>query len=92
MRRVSCGLVAVCSLLVVAVSVATAFAYTVLPNLLVSTHPDYVVTYTIWPKAENRTEVVCEFHFHPEEMKRPGFTADSFKNPEKKIVAPVGLG
>jgi len=52
------------------------YYYALLPNLLLSTHPDYVVTYTIWPLAYNRTRVICEFHFHPDELKKPGFTAE----------------
>ncbi len=47
--------------------------YAVLPNLLLSLHPDYVMTHVLWPRSEGRTEVVCEWHFHPDEMARPGF-------------------
>lgn len=47
--------------------------YAVLPNLLLSLHPDYVMTHVLWPRGEGRTEVVCEWHFHPDEMARPGF-------------------
>ena len=41
--------------------------YAVLPNLLLSLHPDYVMTHTLWPRAVDRTEIVCEFHFYPSE-------------------------
>jgi Rieske 2Fe-2S family protein len=41
--------------------------YAILPNLLLSLHPDYMMTHTLWPRAVNRTEIVCEFHFHPNE-------------------------
>jgi Rieske 2Fe-2S family protein len=44
-----------------------------LPNLLLNLHPDYMLTFQIWPLAVDRTEVVCEWHFHPEEIARPGF-------------------
>jgi Rieske 2Fe-2S family protein len=47
--------------------------YAVLPNLLLSLHPDYVMTHTLWPRAADRTEVVCEWHFHREEVVKPGF-------------------
>jgi Rieske 2Fe-2S family protein len=47
--------------------------YAVLPNLLLSLHPDYLMTHVLWPRAEGRTEIVCELHFHPDEMARPGF-------------------
>lgn len=47
--------------------------YSIYPNLLLSLHPDYMLTHTLWPKAPDRTEIVCEFHFHPDEIARPGF-------------------
>jgi glycine betaine catabolism A len=50
--------------------------YALYPNLLLSLHPDYMMTHSLWPRAVNRTEVVCEFHFHPAELARPDFIAD----------------
>jgi Rieske 2Fe-2S family protein len=50
--------------------------FAIYPNLLLSLHPDYVMTHTLWPRACDRTEIVCEFHFHPDEMAKPGFEAD----------------
>jgi len=47
--------------------------YIVYPNLLLSLHPDYVMTHTVWPQGTGRSEVVCEFLFDPEEVARPGF-------------------
>jgi Rieske 2Fe-2S family protein len=47
--------------------------YVILPNLLLSLHPDYVMTHTLWPRAVDRTEVVCEWHFHREEVGKPSF-------------------
>ncbi len=47
--------------------------YIVYPNMLLSLHPDYVMTHTVWPQGTGRSEVVCEFLFHPDEMARPGF-------------------
>jgi Rieske 2Fe-2S family protein len=41
--------------------------YAIFPNLLLSLHPDYMMTHTLWPRAVDRTEIVCEFHFHPDE-------------------------
>ncbi len=52
------------------------YYYALLPNLLLSPHPDYVMTHTIWPLAFNQTQVICEFHFLPEEMAKPGFSAE----------------
>jgi len=49
------------------------YYYAVLPNLLLNLHPDYMLTFTLWPRAADRTEVVCEWHFHPDEIARPEF-------------------
>jgi len=49
--------------------------FAIYPNLLLSLHPDYMMTHTLWPKAVDRTEIVCEWHFHPDEMAKPGFQA-----------------
>jgi Rieske 2Fe-2S family protein len=50
--------------------------YSIYPNLFLSLHPDYMMTHTLWPRAHDRTEIVCEWHFHPDEMARPGFQID----------------
>lgn len=47
--------------------------YAVLPNLLVSLHPDYMMTHTVWPTACDRTEIICEWHFHPAAMAAADF-------------------
>ena len=49
------------------------YYYALLPNLLLNLHPDYMLTFQIWPTAVDRTEVVCEWHFHPDEMAKPDF-------------------
>jgi Rieske 2Fe-2S family protein len=50
--------------------------YALYPNLLLSLHPDYMMTHLLWPKAVDRTEIVCEWHFHPDEMAKPDFVMD----------------
>lgn len=45
----------------------------IFPNLLVSLHPDYVMTHVLTPVAPDRTRVVCEWHFAPEDAGREGF-------------------
>jgi glycine betaine catabolism A len=50
------------------------YFYALFPNLLLSLHPDYVMTHTLWPKAPGRTEILCEWHFHPSELARPDFS------------------
>jgi phenylpropionate dioxygenase-like ring-hydroxylating dioxygenase large terminal subunit len=49
------------------------YYYAVLPNLLLSPHPDYVMTHQLWPKSCDRTEVWCEWLFHPTEFAHPAF-------------------
>ncbi len=41
--------------------------WAIYPNLFLSLHPDYMMTHTLWPKAVDHTEVICEFHFQPGE-------------------------
>ena len=43
------------------------------PNLLVSLHPDYVMTHTMTPLAADRTHVECAWAFPKEAAERPGF-------------------
>jgi Rieske 2Fe-2S family protein len=52
------------------------YFYALLPNLLLSLHPDYVMTHTLWPRAVGRTEIVCEWLFHHEALNRPDFDAE----------------
>jgi glycine betaine catabolism A len=47
--------------------------FVLFPNALVSLHPDYVMLHTLWPRAADRTEVVCEWYFEPATMARPDF-------------------
>jgi Rieske 2Fe-2S family protein len=50
--------------------------FSIYPNFLLSLHPDYMMTHTLWPRAHDRTEIVCEWHFHPDEMARADFRMD----------------
>lgn len=49
------------------------YYYWLPPNLLLSLHPDYMMTHTLWPKSEKLTKVICEFHFHPSETAKTDF-------------------
>jgi Rieske 2Fe-2S family protein len=51
------------------------YYYSIFPNLLLSLHPDYMLTHTLWPISPQRTINVCEWHFHPDEIGREGFDA-----------------
>jgi glycine betaine catabolism A len=53
----------------------TVLYYVLFPNALVSLHPDYVMLHTLWPRAVDRTEVVCEWLFEPATMQVEGFDA-----------------
>jgi Rieske 2Fe-2S family protein len=47
--------------------------FAIYPNFLLTLHPDYVMTITIWPQDCGRTKLVAEWHFHADEMAKPGF-------------------
>jgi Rieske 2Fe-2S family protein len=50
--------------------------FSIYPNLLLSLHPDYMMTHTLWPRAVDRTELVCEWYFHPDELAKADFSGD----------------
>jgi Rieske 2Fe-2S family protein len=45
----------------------------IFPNVLLSLHPDYVMTHLLRPVAANRTVIECGWSFAPEAVSRPGF-------------------
>jgi Rieske 2Fe-2S family protein len=47
--------------------------FVLFPNALVSLHPDYVMLHTLWPRAVDRTEVICEWFFEPATIEADGF-------------------
>jgi Rieske 2Fe-2S family protein len=47
--------------------------FALMPNLLVSLHPDYVMVHTLWPDGPGNTEVDCAWYFEPATMARPEF-------------------
>ena len=49
------------------------YYYAIFPNMLLSLHPDYMMVHTLWPQGPGRTLNICEWHFHPDEMRKPGF-------------------
>jgi Rieske 2Fe-2S family protein len=46
---------------------------TVMPNLLLSLHPDYVMTHRLTPVGVDRTHVECSWLFPPEAFELEGF-------------------
>jgi glycine betaine catabolism A len=47
------------------------------PNVLLSLHPDYVMTHLLTPLAPGRTRVDCAWAFAPEDVAHPGFDPTS---------------
>lgn len=50
--------------------------YAIYPNLLLTLHPDYMLTITIWPLSPGETRLIGEWHFHPDEIATPGFVCE----------------
>jgi glycine betaine catabolism A len=49
------------------------FYFGVFPNVLISPHPDYVMTHRIEPIAPDRVRIECQWLFSPEALDQPGF-------------------
>ena len=47
--------------------------FAIYPNFLLTLHPDYMMTISIWPDDCGRTKLVAEWHFHPAEIAKPDF-------------------
>jgi Rieske 2Fe-2S family protein len=45
----------------------------IFPNVLLSLHPDYVMTHILVPVAADRTRIECSWAFAPEAVARPSF-------------------
>lgn len=43
------------------------------PNFMLSLASDHATAFTLWPQGTDRTKVICDFLFHPEEIAKPGF-------------------
>ena len=50
--------------------------YAIFPNLFLSLHPDYVMYHLIWPQEPGRTQITCEWLFHPDTLADPSFDPD----------------
>ncbi len=49
------------------------YYYSVMPNMLLSLHPDYVMFHVLWPVAHDRTRIVCHWLFHPASLADSAF-------------------
>jgi hypothetical protein len=52
------------------------FYFGLFPNLLISLHPDYVMTHRFEPIGPGRSRVECQWLFPPEAKERPDFSPD----------------
>jgi Rieske 2Fe-2S family protein len=56
-----------------ATGLRTVIYVNVFPNVLISLHPDYVMTHVLTPLAADRTLIECNWAFAPEATGKPGF-------------------
>lgn len=49
------------------------YYFVVWPNLLLSLHPDYIMSHQVWPVDAERSRVVCEWLFDPQTMAAADF-------------------
>jgi Rieske 2Fe-2S family protein len=49
------------------------YYFVVWPNLLISLHPDYLMTHRVVPLSAERTYIACEWFFEPADMAKPDF-------------------
>jgi Rieske 2Fe-2S family protein len=49
------------------------FYFGLFPNLLISPHPDYVMTHRLEPVGPDRTRIECQWLFPPQALERDGF-------------------
>jgi glycine betaine catabolism A len=54
-------------------SLRTVIYVSIFPNVLLSLHPDYVMTHVLTPIAVDRTLIKCSWAFGPESLSTPGF-------------------
>ncbi|MCU0491820.1 MAG: aromatic ring-hydroxylating dioxygenase subunit alpha [Chloroflexaceae bacterium] len=54
---------------------ARVYYYSIMPNMLLSMHPDYVMAHTLWPQGPGETRIICEWLFDPATMARTDFDA-----------------
>ncbi|MFI5042916.1 MAG: SRPBCC family protein, partial [Acidimicrobiales bacterium] len=49
------------------------YYYILWPNLIVSVHPDYVLTHQAWPDGPERSTVTCDLYVEADALATPGF-------------------
>ena len=53
-----------------------AWYYSVFPNFFMNMLPEYLLTFTLWPKAPGKTHLIAEWFFHPETLASAGSDPD----------------
>ncbi len=56
------------------------YYYSLMPNMLLSLHPDYVMFHVLWPVAVDRTKVFCHWLFNPASLTETTFNIDDGVN------------
>ncbi|MDX2120152.1 MAG: aromatic ring-hydroxylating dioxygenase subunit alpha [Gemmatimonadota bacterium] len=49
------------------------YYYSIMPNMLLSLHPDYVMYHVLWPVAPDRTQIFCHWLFNPKSLEPGAF-------------------
>jgi Rieske 2Fe-2S family protein len=49
------------------------YYYSLMPNMLLSLHPDYVMYHILWPRSTNETSISCSWLFNPKTLTDPSF-------------------
>jgi Rieske 2Fe-2S family protein len=49
------------------------YYYSLMPNMLLSLHPDYVMYHILWPRSPGETGISCNWLFHPDTLTNPSF-------------------
>jgi Rieske 2Fe-2S family protein len=52
------------------------YYYSLMPNMLLSLHPDYVMYHILWPRGTGETYISCNWLFHPNTLANPAFDID----------------
>jgi len=53
-----------------------AYYYVIFPNMLVSLQPDFVLVHRLRRRSAARSEITCEWLYHPDAFSEPGFDPD----------------
>jgi Rieske 2Fe-2S family protein len=52
------------------------YYYSIMPNMLLSLHPDYVMYHVLWPAGVGQTKIYCHWLFNPKTLADPAFNIE----------------